>query len=429
MAISNASQSAILQSGQYGQKIYDWALSAPINQLLDPNNYVGMTPIQLGLVANALEDSGDGRVIKINEINAAQVKGNPAGMAEASKSTAGGFGSWSDFRDAVEGTTANFIAPAATMGLSSLANNVWSEGAQKSIEPGLQTVSGIAGAGAQYGAKHPQTPSATGTSPTNLAGTTNGGMSDPVFDTSQTPSWGGNTNSYISPELATTQQTLAGATPEQLALGGGALAAANNGGGGGGNGGGGGSPSFTNPDGSINWGGTAQNLLPLVPNLLGIAGANEASDKQDALSREYMAMGAPYRGKLAELYNNPEAYLATQRGDIEKNVQRGTDIMSRSLSMGGNPIGSGNALQQLQSYASEGMDAGLYGRLDAERKNMANFGGLSQFNSAAPQAGQNAIDAGSKIYDAYGAAGSTLNDIFGTKKKSSYDKYLESITR
>ena len=169
--------------------------------------------------------------------------------------------------------------------------------------------------------------------------------------------------------------------------------------------------------------------LPLVPNLLGIYGANEASDKQDALSREYMAMGEPYRGRLAELYNNPEAYLATQRGDIEKNVQRGTDIMSRSLSMGGNPVGSGNALQQLQSYASEGMDNQLYGRLNAERQNMANFGGLSQFNSAAPQAGQNAIDAGSKVYDAYGAAGSTLNDIFGTKKKSSYDKYLESITR
>jgi len=174
------------------------------------------------------------------------------------------------------------------------------------------------------------------------------------------------------------------------------------------------------------WG---QAALPLVPNLLGIAGANEASDKQDALSREYMAMGAPYRGKLAELYNNPEAYLATQRGDIEKNVQRGTDIMSRSLSMGGNPVGSGNALQQLQSYASEGMDNQLYGRLNAERQNMANFGGLSQFNSAAPQAGQNAIDAGSKVYDAYGAAGSTLNDIFGTKKKTAYDKYLESITR
>jgi hypothetical protein len=142
-----------------------------------------------------------------------------------------------------------------------------------------------------------------------------------------------------------------------------------------------------------------------------------------------MAMGAPYRGRLAELYNNPEAYLATQRGDIEKNVQRGTDIMSRSLSMGGNPVGSGNALQQLQSYASEGMDNQLYGRLNAERQNMANFGGLSQFNSAAPQAGQNAIDAGSKVYDAYGAAGSTLNDIFGTKKKTAYDKYLESITR
>jgi hypothetical protein len=60
---------------------------------------------------------------------------------------------------------------------------------------------------------------------------------------------------------------------------------------------------------------------------------------------------------------------------------------------------------------------------------MANFGGLSDFNSAAPSAGQNDINAGTKVYDSWGAAGSTLNDIFGnkslTKSKSRqlYDPY------
>lgn len=162
----------------------------------------------------------------------------------------------------------------------------------------------------------------------------------------------------------------------------------------------------------------------LLSTGLGYLGSKKAEKQQAALQREYMAMGAPYRGRLAELYNNPNAYLDTQRADVEQDVQRGTDIMARSLSTGGNPTGSGNALQQLQSYASEGMNTGLYNRLNAEKQNLGNFGGLSQFNAAAPQAAQNTINAGANKYNAIGYGIESLANIFNPQKSAS-DSYWE----
>lgn len=57
---------------------------------------------------------------------------------------------WTDFRDAVEGTAANFTPVAGA-----LFGEYASEGAQEYIDPGLQMVSSVAGLGAYAGASNP----------------------------------------------------------------------------------------------------------------------------------------------------------------------------------------------------------------------------------------------------------------------------------
>lgn len=155
--------------------------------------------------------------------------------------------------------------------------------------------------------------------------------------------------------------------------------------------------------------------LNLAGGILGYKGSKDAQDQQSELAGQYMAMGEPYRGKLAELYNNPNAYLDSQRADVANNVQQGTDIMARSLSTTGNPTGSANALQQLQNYSSKQMNDQLYQRLNAERQNMANFGGLSAFNSAAPTMSNEAIKSGANAYNAIGYGMGSLGDIFNNQ--------------
>src|SRR3990167_11381457 len=120
---------------------------------------------------------------------------------------------------------------------------------------------------------------------------------------------------------------------------------------------------------------TTQDYLTLTgqvaPSLLGAYASGKQTDALKGLEGQYQAMGAPYRGRLAELYANPEAFLTSP--EVTVPVQQGTDIMARSLSTKGNPFGSGNALQQLQSYSADQ----LFGKLGEEKNRLGTLGGLT----------------------------------------------------
>lgn len=111
------------------------------------------------------------------------------------------------------------------------------------------------------------------------------------------------------------------------------------------------------------------------------------ADAYRGLADRFSSYGDPYRRRLAELYSNPNSFLSSP--EVTTAVQQGSDILSRSLSRGGNPVGSGNALQQIQSYATDQ----LFSRLGQEKDRLAGFGGIPQFNAAAPQMERYAIDA------------------------------------
>lgn len=131
-------------------------------------------------------------------------------------------------------------------------------------------------------------------------------------------------------------------------------------------------------------------------SVLGTAGAtglslynsNQQASALKDISNQYLSLGAPYRDRLASSYADPAAFLKNSP-DINASVQQGSDALARSLSRQGNPAGNGAALHQIQDYATNG----LYGQLGNARNSLANFGGLSSFNQAAPSTQIGAVNA------------------------------------
>lgn len=141
----------------------------------------------------------------------------------------------------------------------------------------------------------------------------------------------------------------------------------------------------------------------------GLYGASVAGDQAKAykdVADQFAGYGAPYRQRLSDIYADPSTFLNSK--EVQKPVQMGSDIMARSLSMQGNPTGSGNALQQLQSYSADQ----LFGRLGQEKDRLGGFGGLSGYNAAAPSAAGAAIQSMSGAPNVLAA---TASDIFNPK--------------
>jgi hypothetical protein len=147
----------------------------------------------------------------------------------------------------------------------------------------------------------------------------------------------------------------------------------------------------------------SQIIAALGPSILGVIGSGQQTAAYERLANQYAGYGAPYRQRLADLYADPSSFLKSP--EVTGPVQQASDIAAHSLSTGGNPIASGNSLQQLQDYSANQ----LFGRLGDEKNRLANFGGLSTFNSAAPGAATSAINSNA---GAFNSAGAGLANIF-----------------
>ncbi len=171
----------------------------------------------------------------------------------------------------------------------------------------------------------------------------------------------------------------------------------------------------------LNGSGTGEDYLSLfgkiAPAALGAYASNQQSNQLGAVADKFASYGAPYREKLGALYANPSSFLSSP--EVQVPVQQGTDMMARSLSVKGNPAGSGNALQQLQSYSSDQ----LFGRLGQEKDRLAGFGGLSAYNQAAPAAATAAVGSNANVYNAIGGG---IADVFSPPKTAA-QQYAELI--
>lgn len=126
---------------------------------------------------------------------------------------------------------------------------------------------------------------------------------------------------------------------------------------------------LTNSDGSIDWG---RILKGAGETALGMYGANQSADAMERISDKYMALGDPYRKRLADLYANPDSFLTSK--EVTTPVDQGTNALARALSVKGNPTGSGTALQEMQNYSSNM----LFGKLGDEKTRLGALGGLTQ---------------------------------------------------
>lgn len=162
---------------------------------------------------------------------------------------------------------------------------------------------------------------------------------------------------------------------------------------------GGGMPTYGTNMPNYNTGGYSG----LPGDVLGVLGsANQANAYQNQ-AEWAKGIGDPYRNLLSQSYANPMGYLSSP--EVTGAVQQGTDALSRSLSMGGNPIGSGGALQKIQDYATnQQLD-----RLGQYRSQLGGFGGLNAINASIPTSAAAAIGARGNIWN---AGGVLANDIF-----------------
>lgn len=159
---------------------------------------------------------------------------------------------------------------------------------------------------------------------------------------------------------------------------------------------------------------TGTDVMRTLGNLsaagLGAYASSEQTGALDEMAKRYEGYGAPYRQKLSDLYANPESFLSSK--EVQTPVDLGTKSLMRSLSVTGNPFGSGNALTEGQNYASNK----LFSRLGEEKDRLAGYGGITTYNAAAPTAATNAIGSSANTYN---AIGSGLGNIFNPPKTES----------
>lgn len=155
-------------------------------------------------------------------------------------------------------------------------------------------------------------------------------------------------------------------------------------------------------DGEVNPADLLSILGQVGPGVISAIGNNNTSNSLNDLAKDYMAMGQPYRDRLAATYTDPGAFLNSP--EVQASLNLGTNALSRALSTQGNPAGSGRALTEIQNYATQN----LYGQLGNERNRLANFGGLSSFNSAAPTTTAAAINSNGNVWSNLGSAFSNV---------------------
>lgn len=149
----------------------------------------------------------------------------------------------------------------------------------------------------------------------------------------------------------------------------------------------------------LSLGGTGLSTLgKIAPSLLGMYASNEQTNALKDLAGKYAEYGAPYRQQLADITADPSKFYNSTA------AQQGVNSVLSKLSIGGNPSGS--------PYKQQLAVDSLWNDYGKERDRLAGFGGLTNYNAAAPSLDAQAVNSQGNMYNALGAG---LNDIFNPK--------------
>jgi hypothetical protein len=132
---------------------------------------------------------------------------------------------------------------------------------------------------------------------------------------------------------------------------------------------------------------------------LGIAGSRNAANAYGDLTRQYMAMGAPSRGRYEASMSpgfDPNS-IPGYSGAVDT-ASKG--ILARLAATGGNPWGNPGGLIEANKQIVSG--TALPAIQDYQRLN-AGTGGYAGFNAAAPSAATAGIGAQGGVYNAIGS--------------------------
>jgi hypothetical protein len=146
-----------------------------------------------------------------------------------------------------------------------------------------------------------------------------------------------------------------------------------------------------------------------LPGLVGAYGANQQSKSLEALSREYMALGAPSRARFEASFQ-PGFSMANEPG-YKDALDQTTKSFLHKASVGGNPAESPNAWEQTLKDVSANF---AFPALQDYRRVNAGAGGLAALTSAAPAAATGAIQADANVLNAFGGAAA---DVFNPPKR------------
>ena len=135
--------------------------------------------------------------------------------------------------------------------------------------------------------------------------------------------------------------------------------------------------------------GTDADYLSVVgqvaPSLLSAYGSYQQAGDYKDLANKYMAMGAPYRDELSRISADPNAFYTSPTATKATEA-----VLQRLSSQYGNPAGN--------PYAQSLTIDALYDKYGSERDRLAGYGGLTQYNAAAPGAAGTAINAEGSVY-------------------------------
>jgi hypothetical protein len=156
-----------------------------------------------------------------------------------------------------------------------------------------------------------------------------------------------------------------------------------------------------------------------IPGAIGALAAHDQASKLDALARDYMAMGAPSRGRYEASFA-PGFTMAADPGYTDA-LNQTTKATLHGLSVGGNPADSPNAWAK----TLEDLNAKFaFPALQNYRSTNASAGGLSALTGAAPAASTGAINAGANVWNSLGAGAA---DIFSPPKSINLEQLLKKM--
>ena len=142
----------------------------------------------------------------------------------------------------------------------------------------------------------------------------------------------------------------------------------------------------------------------IAPAVMGWFASNQNKEALENFTNQWMSMGQPYRDQLTNLYTQGGMEAWANSPQVQTTLNKTLEGAARALSVEGNPALNPFAQNTMRD---EGLNT-MWGMLTGEKQFLANAGGLSNFNAAAPQFALAGLNSGNNAWNAIGSGLSSV---------------------